>query len=58
MIDWIKTVRGRRVRQKAAAYPEYVALLRAAARSAARSNGATSAPTASCWINRGASTPS
>jgi CO/xanthine dehydrogenase Mo-binding subunit len=30
MIDWIKTARGRRVRQKAAAYPEYVALLQAA----------------------------
>jgi hypothetical protein len=30
MIDWIKTVRGRRVRQKAAAYPEYVAILHAA----------------------------
>jgi CO/xanthine dehydrogenase Mo-binding subunit len=30
MIDWIKTVRGRRVRQKAAASPEYVAILHAA----------------------------
>jgi hypothetical protein len=30
MIDWIKTVRDRRVRQKAAAYPEYVAILHAA----------------------------
>jgi Molybdopterin-binding domain of aldehyde dehydrogenase len=30
MIDWIKIVRRRRVRQKAAAYPEYVAILHVA----------------------------
>jgi hypothetical protein len=30
MIDWIKIVRGRRVRQKAAASPQYVAILHAA----------------------------